>query len=99
MQSITSDLEVTNCDLQLINSSLDISNIKSSGNRSIFGDLKVISNNTVNIGSNSSGNIILQGISNSELNIEIKNGLVNLESKADELLNDVQKLKEDGNVR
>ena len=46
--------------------------------------------NTVTVGNNSSGNFVLQGISGSNMNIEIKNGLVSLNEKLDKELQEVK---------
>jgi hypothetical protein len=60
--------------------------------QTVSGELQKMSN-TVNIGNNSAGNFVLQGISGSNVNIEIKNGLVSMGNKLDEELQKIDNVK------
>jgi hypothetical protein len=60
----------------------------------VSGDLNTV-NNQVNMGNNSTGNYIFQGMSGGTVNLEIKNGLVSMESKLEKEIEHLKALVKD----
>jgi hypothetical protein len=63
----------------------------------VSGDLQKVSDttNTNSIGNNSSGNFVFQGLSGGNINLEIKNGLVSMDSKLEKEVENLRKIVED----